>query len=191
MVTRLVTPFLVSSLVCVALASGCEPEIGAPCSAREEEVNELVPQNEGTNNLVNNVQLENCSQAFCLSFQGSRPYCTKRCEADIECAEAGPGFTCSSDVVTFGPLACRDFGDPFLPQPGSPEPSGETCESSEDCTVEGEDCFTGGDFAGTCGFPGRDCLTGPNGGRSENPLAYCAAPPDVIEERDRQFGRAQ
>jgi hypothetical protein len=191
MVTRLVTPpasLLVvgcASLFVVLAGSGCEPEIGSPCSDNEQEVNDLVPQVDKTNNLVNDVKLENCSQALCLSFQGSRPFCTKRCEAELECAEAGAGFTCT-DVVTFGPLACLDYEDPFLPQPGT-EPSGEACEVDADCTVENEFCFTGGDLAGTCGTPGRDCLTGPDGGKSEAQLRYCAAEPDVIAARDEQF----
>ena len=166
---------------------GCEPEVGSPCDDNEAEVDELVPQKEGTNNLVQDVGFDNCSEAFCLSFAGSRPFCTKKCEADLECAEGGEGFTCT-DVVTFGPLACIDYEDPIEPQPGT-DPSGEACEADGDCTVEDEACFTVGDFAGTCGIPGRDCLTGPGGGKSEAQLRYCAASPDVITARDVQFGR--
>lgn len=168
---------------------GCEPEIGSPCDDNEDEVNNLVPQRPGTNNLVQDVGFDNCTQAFCLSADGGRPFCTKKCEADIECAEAGEGFSCSADVAVFGPTACLDFEDPFLPQPGSADPSGAPCAVSEDCTVEGEDCFIGGEFVDTCGFVGRDCLTGPGGGKSEFPISYCTASPDVIAARDLQFGR--
>lgn len=186
MVTRLVT-FVVLTGAFLG-GAGCEPEIGSPCDDNEAKVNELVPQVDGTNNLVQDVTLENCSQGFCLSFQGSRPFCTKFCEADAQCAEAGPGFTCL-DVVTFGPLACSDYEDPLLPQPGT-EPSGEECEVDTDCTQEGETCFPGGPLESTCGTAGRDCLTAADGGKSEAQLRYCAADPDVIAERDAQFGRA-
>lgn len=186
MVTRLVTllPFLVGFLTLGTL--GCEPEIGSPCDDNQAKVDELVPRVEGTNNLVQDVTLENCSQGFCLSFQGSRPFCTKFCEAEAQCAEAGEGFTCQ-EVVTFGPLACSDYEDPLLPRPDV-ESSGNDCADSSECP-EGETCFAAGDFEGTCGVPGRDCLTGPNLGKSEAQLFYCAADPDVIAARDEQYGR--
>lgn len=190
MVTRLVTlpTILVGFFVAGTLgALGCEPEIGSPCDDNAALVDEVVARKDGTNNLVQDVTLENCSQGFCLSFQGSRPFCTKFCEADAQCAEAGAGFTCQ-EVVTFGPLACGDFEDPLKPRDGT-EPSGEACESSTDCTVEGESCFLSGAFANTCGVPGRDCLTGPDGGKSQAQNFYCAADPDVITARDEQFGR--
>lgn len=187
MVTRLVTipTILVGFLLLGGL--GCEPEIGSPCDDNQAKVDELVPRVEGTNNLVQDVTLENCSQGFCLSFQGSRPYCTKFCEADNQCAEAGPGFTCT-DVVTFGPLACSDYEDPQEPREDV-ESSGADCAESSECP-EGEVCFSAGDFEGTCGVPGRDCLTGENGGKSPAQLKYCAADPDVIAARDEQFGRS-
>lgn len=186
MVTRLVTllPFLVGFLTLGAL--GCEPEIGSPCDDNQAKVDELVPRVEGTNNLVQDVTLENCSQGFCLSFQGSRPFCTKFCEAEAQCAEGGAGFTCQ-EVVTFGPLACSDYEDPLAPRPDV-ESSGADCGDGGECP-EGEVCFAAGDFEGTCGVPGRDCLTGPANGKSEAQLFYCAADPDVIQARDDQLGR--
>lgn len=185
--TSRVTLLLTVLLPLTAFAMGCEPEIGSPCDDNEAEVDLLVPQKDGTNNLVQDVGFDNCSQAFCLSFAGGRPFCTKQCEADIECAEAGDGFVCA-DVVTFGPLACDDYEDPLAPQDGT-DPSGEACEADTDCTVADEICFLVGDFANTCGIPGRDCLTGADGGKSELQLSYCAASPDVIDARDKQFGR--
>lgn len=186
MVTRLVTlPTILVGFLFVG-ALGCEPEIGSPCDDNQAKVDELVPRVEGTNNLVQDVTLENCSQGFCLSFQGSRPFCTKFCEAEAQCAEAGAGFTCQ-EVVTFGPLACSDYEDPLLPRPDVAS-SGSDCAESTDCEV-GESCFPSGDFEGTCGVPGRDCLTGENNGKSGAQLFYCAADPDVIIARDEQFGR--
>jgi hypothetical protein len=92
----------------VVLSTGCEPEIGLPCDSNQKEVLGKVQVKAGINDLVRDVSFDNCSQALCASVDGGRPYCTKECEADIECAEAGPGFTCQQ-VVTFGALACTDF----------------------------------------------------------------------------------
>jgi hypothetical protein len=187
MVTRLVTLPTILVGFFIAGTLGCEPEIGSPCDDNQAKVDELVPRVEGTNNLVQDVTLENCSQGFCLSFQGSRPFCTKFCEADNQCAEAGAGFTCQ-EVVTFGPLACSNFEDPQAPRPDV-ESSGNDCSADPNICPEGEVCFSAGDFAGQCGVPGRDCLTGPDGGKSEAQLFYCAADPDVIVARDEQYGR--
>jgi hypothetical protein len=173
-----------------ALGVGCEPEIGSPCDD-EAEVLKFIQPKAGTSPLVLRPAFQNCSQGLCLSIDGSRPFCTKRCEDDLECAEAGDGFTCSTDDVIFGPNACRDFEDPTQPRPGAEAASGAPCAAEGDpCAVEGESCFTAGPSADTCGFPGRDCLTGPDGGQSEAAFGYCAASPDVIAARDAQFGRA-
>lgn len=69
---------------------------------------ERVQVQPGLNDLVRDVGLESCDQALCASTNASRPYCTKQCEADSECAEAGEGFTCQA-IVSFGELACIDF----------------------------------------------------------------------------------
>jgi hypothetical protein len=93
----------------LALAAACEPEIGSPCDPDTDLVEELVQPKPGTNNLVQNVKLDNCkSQSLCASVNGSRGFCTVRCEGDLECAGAGEGFKCLQ-VIDFGPLACRDF----------------------------------------------------------------------------------
>jgi hypothetical protein len=178
------------SLVCLSTlpwALACEPEIGSPCDPDTKFVNDLVTQEPGTNNLVLDVRLDNCTQGFCLSTDGSRPYCTKRCEADIECAEAGAGFTCQ-EVVAFGPLACSDYEDPNEPRDGS---SGATCSGGTGCTGD-ETCFVApSEHADTCGIPGRDCLTGGDGGQSTQPYKYCAATStDIIVQRDKQYGRS-
>ncbi len=107
---RLSSNRLVWVLVAVftALSAGCEPEIGQPCDPSEAKVLERVLVSAGTNDLVKDVAFDTCTTALCASVDGGRPFCTKQCEADIECAEAGPGFTCQQ-VVTFGELACVDF----------------------------------------------------------------------------------
>lgn len=182
---RLVAPSLLA-LAALPLALGCEPEIGGLCDPDTDFVDGLVEQVPGTNNLVLDVRLDNCTQGFCLSTDGSRPYCTKRCEADIECSEAGAGFTCQ-EVVAFGPLACDDYEDPNEPREGS---SGDTCSAGAGCAGE-EICFEEpSDAIDTCGIPGRDCLTGDGGAQSTQTLRYCAATSvDVIKDRDTQYGR--
>lgn len=173
-------------LVVMPLALACEPEIGGICDPDTAFVDQLVEQVPGTNNLVLDVRLDNCTQGFCASTDGSRPYCTKRCEANIECAEAGEGFLCE-EVVTFGPLACDDYEDPNEPQEGS---SGAACAGGTGCAGE-EICFEApSSAADTCGIQGRDCLTGAGGAQSTQPFTYCAASDvSVIEQRDVQFGR--
>ena len=99
---------LLALVAIVAAASACEPEIGLPCDPDEAKVLDSVRVGVGTNDLVKDVAFDTCSTALCTSTDGSRPYCTKQCEADIECAEAGEGFTCQQ-IVEFGVLACQDF----------------------------------------------------------------------------------
>ena len=166
----------------VLLLVGCEPEIGGLCDPDKAKVTAAVEVNAGTNNLVQDVGLNNCTESFCLSTDGSRPYCTKRCEADIECAEAGAGFTCQV-VINFGPLACSDFEDPTHERPGATS-TAAACAANGDCTTQGEVCL-----ADQCTVPGRDCVTGAAGGPSDHPLKYCAASPDVIKARDKQYNR--
>lgn len=177
-----------TSLATLPFVLGCEPEIGGICDPDTEFVNELVEQVAGTNNLVLDVRLDNCTQGFCLSTDGSRPYCTKRCEADIECSEAGAGFVCQ-EVVAFGPLACNDYEAPNEPQPGN-EGSGAACSGGAGCSGD-EICFEEpSEHVDTCGIPGRDCLTGGDGAQSEQPFKYCAASSvDIIKARDEQYGR--
>lgn len=92
----------------VVVMTACEPEIGQPCDPNTDEVLSKVKVAPGTNDLVKDVSFNICSTALCASIDGSRPFCTKQCESDVECAEAGEGFTCQV-VVDFGALACQDF----------------------------------------------------------------------------------
>ncbi len=95
------------AVVC-GLGMGCEPEVGGVCDTDDTKVFTRVRVVPGTNDLVRDVAFDNCSEALCTSTQGSRPYCTKSCETDAECAEAGDGFVCQQ-IVQFGPLACLDY----------------------------------------------------------------------------------
>src|SRR6185436_6190568 len=112
---------------------------------------------------------------------GTRPYCTLACESDTECVAAAGlvadgGYVCDAPI-SFGPLACFDFEDPAQEQPAHRGESSETpCADDGDCGgVAGESCFREGARAGTCGFVGRDCRTGDDGGLSANPRRYCVA----------------
>ncbi len=170
-------------LVTVAGGLACEPEVGGLCDPDPKKVADHIEVKKGTNNLVQDVELDNCSEGFCLSTDGSRPYCTKQCEADIECAEAGEGFTCQA-VINFGPLACQDY-EQFKDN----KTSGD-CQADGTCTNTDETCQVDvTDGQQKCGVPGKDCLTGDNGAFSALPLKYCAASPDVIAARDKQYGR--
>lgn len=171
-------------------AVACEPEVGGICDPDPDEVSRAVTQVAQTNNIVQDVQLDYCSQGFCMSTDGSRPYCTKVCQTDVQCAEAGAGFVCAETVI-FGPLACSDWEDPLQEQPAKAGTSSlSPCAGSSDCPVEGESCFLKGELQGKCGFAGRDCLNGQDGGQSLNPIKYCAArSPEVIAERDLAHGR--
>jgi hypothetical protein len=188
-------PVLVGVVFAMLFGMGCEPEIGGLCDPDKAKVNAKVAQEKGVNNLVQDVELDNCSEGFCLSSDGSRPYCTKRCTADTEClAEAGTGFTCQI-IISFGPLACQDYEDPSKPRPGV-KSSLAKCTTDTDCTTANETCLgavanTSG--SGQCGIAGRDCLTGPpvNGvvQPSTLPFKYCAASSATIAARDKAYGR--
>ncbi len=102
-------PFWLFTLVCLAASSACiEPEVGGLCDPDARGVKDKVKPKAGTDNLVRDVGLDNCSQALCASVDGSRGFCTVLCETDLECASAGDGFKCA-EIVEFGPLACRDY----------------------------------------------------------------------------------
>jgi hypothetical protein len=87
-------------------AAGCEPELGGECAPDRVFVKETVRQELGKNNLAQNVNFENCGQRYCLSIDASRPFCTKRCQRDLDCD--APGFTCQP-VIEFGIFACEDW----------------------------------------------------------------------------------
>src|SRR5262245_61541468 len=140
-------PLFVVVLV-VAVTVACEPELGAPCDPDPTTVRETIEVTEGSNNVVQDVRLDNCSEAFCMAsgaqgLDASRPYCTQRCESNRECElSGGSGFACRN-VITYGPLACADFEDPAHEQPSKRDESSETpCASDEQCEARGERCFT-------------------------------------------------
>lgn len=96
-------------LTLVLVLAGCEAEVGSQCNNNPDVVDELTERREGTNVLVQNLTFENCSQYYCLSADGSRPFCTKRCQSALDCTgNTGEVWTCEQ-VVTFGQHACTDW----------------------------------------------------------------------------------
>src|SRR5207244_4142907 len=72
---------------------GCYTELGDRCDPVQQTVDDEVEQTKGTNNLVQDVVLDNCSEGFCISTKdathdGTRPYCTIKCESDNDCNAA-------------------------------------------------------------------------------------------------------
>lgn len=131
---------------CAPFLIACEPEVGRRCGPPDQ-VNALVEQTPGSNDIVQDVSLDACAQPFCASTGGSRPYCTKTCTTDLDCAQA-PGFSCGI-VTPFGRLGCSDY-----------EELGNSCTKDD-------------------GTP------------SDNPIMYCVAPPEVLENRDDEWGREE
>jgi hypothetical protein len=157
--TRLFPAVFRVVLPAIALFVGaCESEIGLPCDANTNEVLSKVEVKPGKNDLVRDVSFDNCSQALCASIDGGRPFCTKECEADSECAEAGEGFSCQA-IVNFGLLACVDF------------------TPIEECDADGDGN----------GYP-CDCFDA-DGEPSTKLRKYCAAAPETLAARDKEFGR--
>ena len=88
---------------------GCEAEVGMPCNNNPDVVDDLTSREPGTNVMVQNLSFENCSQLYCLSADGSRPFCTKRCQSALDCSgNTGEEWTCEQ-VVAFGQHACEDW----------------------------------------------------------------------------------
>ena len=104
-------------LLSMASCAGCEPEIGSPCSDDTPFVNQNFTVEGAENKLQRNVNYTNCSQALCLSVQGSRPFCTKTCSTDLDCN--AEGFSCGEPILT-GPFGCFDYED-----------NGDSCVGSE------------------------------------------------------------
>lgn len=99
-------PFVLASLsLSGLLLAACEPEVGMPCSANTEYVKDRVVQESGYLDLVRDINFENCTSLLCVSSDGSRPYCTRPCDTDLDCG--ADGFVCQQ-AVNFGPLACKD-----------------------------------------------------------------------------------
>lgn len=95
----------IAGLLLLTFGAGCEPEVGSPCGPKDF-VDARVVQEPGQNDLVRDLGFEACKQGLCASVDGSRPFCTKSCETNLDCN--ADGFTCGR-LVSFGQLACEDW----------------------------------------------------------------------------------
>jgi hypothetical protein len=126
-------------------ATACEPEVGRPCGP-ESFVNARMKQENGKNDIVQDIGFEACEQAFCASIDGSRPFCTRRCQTAIECPD---NFTCGR-IVNFGRMACEDYteeSDCVQPD-GTPSERPKLYCVAERQVIQQRDCdFNRGDAA--------------------------------------------
>ena len=124
--------FLICTLCAVAgpLVLGCEPELGQPCSPDSDllkaEFSAARPRR-GNNVLMRSVAFENCASTYCGATDFSRPFCTKRCESDLDCTgdlvAPAEGFSCEV-LVNFGRDACQDWS----PETDCQQPDGSFSE---------------------------------------------------------------
>ena len=104
------------AVIGISFLAGCQPEIGRPCDNDPEIAKKLVDPDPEANILRRDpTQIFDCEEPYCGSVRGSRGFCTKPCESDLDCAEANVGvdegnpyFVCGT-LINFGPLACSDY----------------------------------------------------------------------------------
>jgi len=94
-----------------------QPDVGQECSGNEDTIRKVTVR-PNSNDVVSDPGFENCVDFFCASTNGSRPYCTRRCESTFDCngsmAPCLPGqpdcernnWSCEV-VIEFGELACK------------------------------------------------------------------------------------
>lgn len=135
-------PLALTALTLLAFVVGCEPEVGSPCGDPSV-VDSRVVQEPGQNDLVRDLGFEGCrSQGLCASVDGSRPFCTKSCETDLDCG--ADGFTCDR-LVSFGQLACEDWteeNDCVQPDGTASDQPKLYCQAPRQ-TIEKRDCDWG------------------------------------------------
>src|SRR5438128_1934811 len=64
------------------------PTLGGECSANAA-VTKRVTVRANSNDVVSDPQFDHCDYFLCASTNGSRPYCTRRCETLIDCDPGG------------------------------------------------------------------------------------------------------
>lgn len=137
-----------AGLLTLPLAAACEPEVGSPCGAKEF-VDGRVIQESGKNDLVRDLGFD-CEQGLCASVDGSRPFCTIKCETDLDCN--AEGFVCGP-LVRFGRLACSDWtseNDCVKPDGTASDHLTRYCVAKRD-VIEKRDCdFGRGEDAERC-----------------------------------------
>jgi hypothetical protein len=93
-------------------------DLGLVCSVNAE-TTARVTVKEGSNDVVSDPGFENCDYFLCASTNGTRPYCTRKCESQLDCDPGGPpcipGQACERDnwrcevLIEFGALACKQI----------------------------------------------------------------------------------
>jgi hypothetical protein len=121
----LVALALAAGMVACDISSECLPwyrsyrciqnDLGQQCS-QDKSLEKRVTIKEGSNDVVRDPAFENCTAFYCASSNGSRPYCTRRCENDADCNPSQlpciPNQPCPADnwdcevMIEFGELAC-------------------------------------------------------------------------------------
>ena len=93
--------------------------MGSVCNPDRAFMEERFEVVDDENRMQQDVNFTNCSQALCLSVQGSSPFCTIPCQSDAACPA---DFRCEAAILT-GPFACGELR--FTEQ-------GNTCEGTEE-----------------------------------------------------------
>lgn len=146
----LVRTFTLATLV--AAAAGCEPEVGRECGQESFVLDRVLVEND-RNDLVQDLGFESCSQGLCASVNGTRPFCTRRCETNLDCA--AEGFECR-ELINFGRLACQDWTAErdCTQEDGSPSEAPilycAPIQLDAKCVVGKRDCDFGRGDATTC-----------------------------------------
>ena len=93
---RLTIPCLALLLGCLALIGACsELDVGAPCAAGEDDTTGTGSVT-GTSQSTINKQALDCRSRLCIKYkETSQPLCTKICDDDDDCPEAGDVETCA------------------------------------------------------------------------------------------------
>lgn len=95
-----------------------QQDLGRECSADSTTVARVTVK-EGSNDVVSDPGFENCDYFLCASTNASRPYCTRKCETQLDCnplpVPCLPGAPCPMEdwrcevLIEFGALACKQI----------------------------------------------------------------------------------
>jgi hypothetical protein len=97
-----------SNPICI-LTGGCAPsdDTGTCCAVGPNVDPSTIPSPSPAV-VAQNLEF-NCESATCVSFQSSKPYCSRSCTMDSDCAS---GFSCETLVHANAPPLSQDAGVP-------------------------------------------------------------------------------